>query len=132
MTFNLNQSFVIKKVITFVTEKRKKGKHSADLPQKTKKEMDKLQLNSNVQIVCNINDLRQIFNDWQQEQQQKEQQKQQQQEKESYLSVAEVCQLLNVTKPTLWRWSKLNYLVPVKVGKKNYYKRSDIEALRKG
>lgn len=93
--------------------------------------MDKLQLNSNVQIVCNINDLRQIFSDWQQEQQQKEQQKQQQKQKE-YLTVKETCEVLNVTKPTLWRWAKLNYLVPVKVGKKNYYKASDIESLRKG
>lgn len=111
---------------------RKKGKRSADLLQKTKKDMNKLQLNSNVQIVCTLADLREIFNDWHQEQREKDLQQKQQQKKEDYLTVREVCEVLNVTKPTLWRWSKLNYLVPVKVGKKNYYKRSDIEALRKG
>jgi len=94
--------------------------------------MRKLQSNSNVQIVCSLADLREIFNDWQREQREKEIQEQQQQKKEDYLTVREVCEVLNVTKPTLWRWSKLNYLVPVKVGKKNYYKSSDIESLRKG
>ena len=91
--------------------------------------MNNLQNRQNVQIVCDLADLRQIFNEWRTEQQKKEQQ---QEKKEAYLSTEMVCDLLRVTKPTLWRWGKLNYLVPVKVGRKNFYKQSDIDALRKG
>lgn len=94
--------------------------------------MLKLKSNSNVQIVCTLADLRQIFSDWRDELKMKERLEQQQQKKEDYLTVKEVCEMLNVTKPTLWRWAKLNYLVPTKVGKKNFYKASDIELLRKG
>lgn len=85
--------------------------------------------NHPVQVVCMLDDLKQIFNEWRAEQQKKEQQ--QQDKKEAYLSTEMVCDLLQVTKPTLWRWQKLNYLVPVKVGRKNFYKQSDIDALRK-
>ena len=85
---------------------------------------------TNVQIVCSLSDLRQLFKDWYDEQREKEQQQSQQQKKGKYLTTIEVCRLLDVTKPTLWRWQKLNYLVPIKVGRKNFYKSSDIEKLR--
>lgn len=37
----------------------------------------------------------------------------------------------NVSHTTLWKWQKSGYLVPVKVGKRVYYKRSDIENIIK-
>lgn len=36
-----------------------------------------------------------------------------------------------VSHTTLWKWQKSGYLVPIKVGKRVYYKRSDIEQLTK-
>lgn len=48
---------------------------------------------------------------------------------EILLSIDEVAQKLNVTKPTLWRWAKNNYLVPIKVGKRPMYKLTDVEHL---
>ncbi len=36
-----------------------------------------------------------------------------------------------VSHTTLWKWQKSGYLIPVKVGKRVYYKRSDIENLVK-
>lgn len=41
---------------------------------------------------------------------------------------------LNVTLSTLWRWAKIGYLVPVKIGAKVLYRASDIEDIlnRKG
>lgn len=89
-------------------------------------------MDSNVQIVCTLGDLRQLFADWRDEQKAKEQSALQQKKKEDYLTVNEVCEILGVTKPTLWRWAKMNYLVPTKVGKKNFYKASEIDSLRKG
>lgn len=46
---------------------------------------------------------------------------------EKYLSPDEVCKLLNVSKPTLWRWEKIEYLIPIRVGKKVRYKLSEVE-----
>ena len=48
---------------------------------------------------------------------------------ETYLTEDEVKQLLGVSHSTLWRWQKQEYLSPVKIGRKNRYKKSEIEAL---
>ncbi|WP_444381962.1 helix-turn-helix domain-containing protein [Prevotella sp.] len=50
---------------------------------------------------------------------------------ESYLTQKEVAEKLNVSENTLWRWKKIGYLSPVKVGNSVYYKLSDIEKLYK-
>ena len=84
---------------------------------------------TNTLLVLNKNDLQELvfllLDDWQ-----KKQSKQEKEEK--FLSREEVCDLLNVTKPTLWRWAKRGYLVPVKVGNRPVYKKSDIDKLMKG
>jgi len=51
---------------------------------------------------------------------------------ESYLTQKEVAEKLNVSENTLWRWKKIKYLVPSKVGNSVYYKLSDIERLLEG
>lgn len=38
---------------------------------------------------------------------------------------------LGVSHTTLWKWEQSGYLIPVRVGKKVYYRRSDIERLTK-
>ena len=48
---------------------------------------------------------------------------------ETYLTEDEVKQMLGVSHSTLWRWQKQKYLSPVKIGRKNRYKKSEIEAL---
>lgn len=49
------------------------------------------------------------------------------------LTREEVTKVLNVTKPTLWRWERAGYLIPKKVGKRVLYLRSEVEAMiRKG
>lgn len=98
------------------------------------KYMDLLKNAANVQLVVNANDLRAIVNEWQQEKAEKDEQLRNAQKKEEYLRPDEVCDILKVTKPTLWRWAKLGYLQPVKVGHKNYYRKTDVDALiaRKG
>lgn len=42
------------------------------------------------------------------------------------LSVSETCNKYGVSKSTLWRWKKHKYLVPVRMGSKCFYKKSDI------
>lgn len=46
---------------------------------------------------------------------------------EKYLSPDDVCEMLDVSKPTLWRWEKMEYLIPVRIGGKVRYKLSDIK-----
>lgn len=48
------------------------------------------------------------------------------------LTIKECCEILNVTKGTLWRWNKSGYLQSVKIGRSPYYRKSDIETLKKG
>lgn len=52
--------------------------------------------------------------------------------KETYISANQVSNLLGVSKPTLWRWEKENYLVPVRVGNKLRYKESEVKQLMEG
>ena len=51
---------------------------------------------------------------------------------EKYLTTAEVMKLLNVSEPTLWRWSKNGYLPKVKLGRKCFYRENDIIKLVEG
>lgn len=53
-------------------------------------------------------------------------------ERENYLTAKETAEKLGVTTNTLWRWQKINYLVPIKVGSKSLYKESDITKLMEG
>lgn len=49
---------------------------------------------------------------------------------EEYLTPQEVADLLGVTTNTLWRWNKSGYLTHVKLGRKPYYKKSDIVKMK--
>lgn len=49
--------------------------------------------------------------------------------RETYLTPDEVASELGVSKNTLWRWEKRGYLIPIKVGRKPFYKRSDVDSL---
>ena len=49
--------------------------------------------------------------------------------KENLLSTEEVRAIFHVQNTALWMWAKRGYLKPIKLGNKNYYKQSDINAL---
>lgn len=44
-------------------------------------------------------------------------------------STEHVVRLLKVDKSTLWRWQKSGYLLPFKIGNKNFYSKTDIDAI---
>lgn len=46
---------------------------------------------------------------------------------EVYMSPNEVSEMLNVSLTTLWRWSKRGYLIPLEIGGKRKYKKSDVK-----
>ena len=51
---------------------------------------------------------------------------------ETYLNTRQVRELLNVCEGTLKLWAKRCYLVPVKVGNKNLYAKSDNRSVQTG
>lgn len=51
---------------------------------------------------------------------------------ETYLNTKQVRELLNVCEGTLNLWAKRGYLVPIKVGNKNMYAKSDIRRVQTG
>lgn len=51
---------------------------------------------------------------------------------EKLLTAAETAAMLHCDRTTLWRWEKAKFLHPVKIGKRLYYRRSDIVNFKKG
>ena len=52
-----------------------------------------------------------------------------QKDDDKYLTPDEVSDLLKVTRSTLWRWAKSNYLTPRRIGRKPRYLLSDVQRL---
>lgn len=48
---------------------------------------------------------------------------------ERLLTKAEVLDKFNVCSTTLWNWEKKKYIEPVKIGRKVYYRRANVESL---
>lgn len=53
-----------------------------------------------------------------------------QQTEETMLSADEVCKVFGISANSLWRWGKSGYLKGQKVGRKVFYRKSDIDALQ--
>ena len=92
---------------------------------------DLIKQNQNVQLVVSASDLRELVNEWYDEREaQKEAERKSIVESER-ISKTDAEKTLGVTSATLWRWAKSGYLVPIKVGRKNVYLKSDIDRILK-
>ena len=54
------------------------------------------------------------------------------QKAETYLSREKVMEIFGVGQTTMWRWQKSGYLVPINVGGKRRYRKSDIKRILEG
>lgn len=54
------------------------------------------------------------------------------QKPEEYLTPQEVAEKLKVSTNTLWRWNKSKYLCHVKLGRKPFYRKSDLAKIMEG
>lgn len=81
-------------------------------------------VNQNVplQVVVNVADLKELFLDWKEESELNRKK-----ETETLLTPDEVASKYRISKVTLWRWGKDGLLKPVKMGRKSFYRQSDIE-----
>ena len=48
------------------------------------------------------------------------------------MSADEVCETLGISSNSLWRWGRSGYLRGSKVGRKVFYRKSDVDTLLKG
>ena len=81
-------------------------------------------VNQNVplQVVVNVADLKELFLDWKEESELNRKK-----ETETLLTPDEVASKYRISKVTLWRCAKDGLLKPVKMGRKSFYRQSDIE-----
>lgn len=81
-------------------------------------------VNQNVplQVVVNVADLKELFLDWKEESEQNRQKG-----TDILLTPDEVASKYRISKVTLWRWAKDGLLKPVKMGRKSFYRKMDIE-----
>lgn len=75
-----------------------------------------------LQLVVNVMDLKELFLDWQEELNLKAQNVE-----SPLLTPTEVAEKYRISKVTLWRWDKMGLLAPIKMGRKSFYRQSDIE-----
>lgn len=90
---------------------------------------DILKQNPNVQLVVNAADLRELMNEWCDEREALREADRRSVENDQRVTKGEAKKALNVTDATLWRWAKSGYLVPIKVGRRCIYLKSDIDRI---
>ena len=78
--------------------------------------------NSQIQLVLNKADLKELFLEWKEESELNRKK-----ETETLLTPDEVASKYRISKVTIWRWAKEGLIKPVKMGRKSFYRQSDIE-----
>lgn len=87
-----------------------------------------MQNQNNVQLVVSAADLKEAILEWTLEMQAKIKEAM----PDETLDVSEVKKMLGVSPQTLWRWQKIGYLVPFKIGRERYYRKTDIDKILNG
>lgn len=90
---------------------------------------DLIKQNQNVQLVLSASDLRELVNEWCDEREAQKEAVRKSMTESERISSTDAEKTLGVTSATLWRWGKSGYLVPIKVGRKSVYLKSDIDRI---
>ena len=93
---------------------------------------DLLQTNANISLTITLDDLRTFSNELIQSTKKELEAEVMAQQNESYLTRLETADFLKVDQATLWRWAKRGYLLPVEVGGKRMYRKSDLQRILNG
>lgn len=94
---------------------------------------DLLNNGANVSITISADDLRTFFAEVAQEVMNKEKAAEAARNADETMTQKEVCKFLNVSKSTLWRWERDNYLLPAgRMGRSPQYLKSDVQRIKKG
>lgn len=93
---------------------------------------DLLQTNANISLTITLDDLRTFSNELIQSTKKELEAEVIAQQNESYLTRLETCDFLKVDQSTLHRWSKRGYLMPVEMGGRRLYRKSDLQRILNG
>lgn len=94
---------------------------------------DLLNNGANVSITISADDLRTFFAEVAQQVINQEKAAQAARNADETMTQKEVCKFLNVSKSTLWRWERDNYLLPTgRMGRSPQYLKSDVQRIKKG
>ncbi len=85
-----------------------------------------------VQYVLSAEDLRGVFRDVMEEVVNDRETVKVGKQPDEMLTASEVATRLKVSKTTLWRWSRENYLKPLKIGSRSLYRESDVRKIMEG
>lgn len=81
-------------------------------------------------MVVSLNDLKELFKEIYEEREAEKQAVADKEHDNELVGADDTAKILNVKKNTLWRWSKSGYLLPVKIGRKSFYKQADIDRIK--
>lgn len=88
---------------------------------------------ANVSITVSADDLRTFLAEVAQQVINKEKAAEAARNADGVMSQTDVCKFLGVSKTTLWRWERDNYLLPTgRMGRSPQYLKSDVERIKKG
>lgn len=88
---------------------------------------------ANVSITVSADDLRTFFAEVAQQVINQEKAAEAARNADGVMSQTDVCKFLGVSKTTLWRWERDNYLLPTgRMGRSPQYLKSDVERIKKG
>ena len=94
---------------------------------------DILSSGANVSITVTADDLRVFLAEVAQEVMNKEKAAEAARNADETMTQKEVCKFLNISKSTLWRWERDNYLLPTgRMGRSPQYLKSDVQRIKKG
>lgn len=88
---------------------------------------------ANVSVTISANDLRDFLTEISKQVIEKEKAAEAARNADETMTQKEVCKFLNISKSTLWRWERDNYLLPTgRMGRSPQYLKSDVERIKKG
>ena len=88
---------------------------------------------ANVSVTISANDLRDFLTEISKQVIEKEKAAEAARNADETRTQKEVCKFLNISKSTLWRWERDNYLLPTgRMGRSPQYLKSDVERIKKG
>ena len=88
---------------------------------------------ANVYVTVSVADLREFFEEVVKDTAAKERAAEAERNADGVMSQTDVCKFLGVSKSTLWRWDKYDYLSPSgRMGRTPQYLKSDVERIKKG
>ena len=84
----------------------------------------------NVLMVVSLDDLKELFREIFEEREAEKQAVADNEHDNELVNADDTAKILGVKKNSLWRWSKNGYLMPVKIGRKCFYKQADIDRIK--